>query len=319
MAVFPTFFNSTSPSDPHHLDITFSLLLTLSFLSSLLLNPLVFLYHHQQHSITALLFQLLSLSDFLTNIYHPLLITYNLLKPGLDPVHRPATLPEQLLTAMLWTLTNVSGIITTLLSITRYISIKFVFYKLNKHYMLIYLCVYTLSLFTSVNLAVFKNSEPQWLSCIQGVEAEILRLQDIVNIWHVSHYLLAAVTSLLTVYELRKIRLTSLQPRPAQLKGNFLILILALINFSEPIILIYNMFNYRELDHYNNIPQVTKFIGVCFLPLFLSALNPVIIVSCSSGVRNMVIGWRRSYAGYKREKRVERVGRVQRVQRVTRL
>ena len=68
-----------------YLNYIVGVLILIFFIVSTLLNPAVFIYkYNQPRSAASLLYMMLSASDFLTTLLRPFLLSYELLKPGID-------------------------------------------------------------------------------------------------------------------------------------------------------------------------------------------------------------------------------------------
>ena len=59
-------------------------------------NPIVYQYYRRQTLLSASLFQILAVSDFLTNLFNPLIISYEMVKPELADLGCRATTVEQI-------------------------------------------------------------------------------------------------------------------------------------------------------------------------------------------------------------------------------
>ena len=80
------------------LNYSLGVMISLSAIISLVLNPLVcYLNYYQPASVARTLFMILNISDFLTNIYHPWICVKNFLKSDIGPPVRNAMLHEQVI------------------------------------------------------------------------------------------------------------------------------------------------------------------------------------------------------------------------------
>ena len=130
-----------------YLNYTFATYFIIISLVSTIFNPIIFCHHYRIRSISAMLFTLLSISDFITNISGPLVVTYNLLKSDIDKPYRPATILEQMYTVYYGTVIYTSNVLVCLLCITRYISIKYAFYHINRKLLVTYIIFYIVFVF----------------------------------------------------------------------------------------------------------------------------------------------------------------------------
>ena len=106
----------------------------LSFTISTVLNPLTFLFNYKQEGrlkVIKILFMLLSLSDFLTNIYRPLIIGYRFVSPDVYPFIREKTIGESVESIYFRLVTFSSLVLTSFISICRFISVKFPFFNIS--------------------------------------------------------------------------------------------------------------------------------------------------------------------------------------------
>ena len=75
------------------MNILFAVLLAIMAIISMVGNPAVFLYNYfQPLNGASVLFKILAVCDFLTNITRPFLVIPKLLEPGLPPIMMPSTL-----------------------------------------------------------------------------------------------------------------------------------------------------------------------------------------------------------------------------------
>ena len=127
-------------SQDHVLNYSYGLLLPLTFIISLLLNPLIFLYNFRKRpSVASLLFQSLTISDFITCLYQPILLLRALWEPGVPAIEGKPTAIQIISTVVMTTVIFGSGMLTHLLSITRYIKIRHPFVNIKRRYVFVYL------------------------------------------------------------------------------------------------------------------------------------------------------------------------------------
>ena len=106
----------------------------LAFTISTLLNPLTFLFNFKQEGrlkVIKILFMMLSVSDFLTNIYRPLIIGYRFVSPDVYPFIREKTVGESVEFIYFRLVTFSSLVLTSFISICRFISVKFPFFNIS--------------------------------------------------------------------------------------------------------------------------------------------------------------------------------------------
>ena len=307
MAIFG-YYNASSPKsvwihEQTPLDILsnyiFAAFLILTFFFSSLLNPLSFLYHYNQRStFPTILFQLLAISDFLTNIYRPIDVTYQLLKPGISHLHSENTrilFYPLTLTSIL--LRNTSSMIVAVLSLSRYIAVKNPFYKIKKLHMrlmfwamgMFIVCdvMFYTYYFLTINMKWERYLQLLWPSnntlsvWVYSVFASIQELWLTIGVF----------ISILTIYELWKYRPGSDQcSRRAKKRSALNIFLMNLANI--PVMVLWEPIVIEALTgrNRNNHYHVLGFVISAFLPMFLSGFNPVIILACSADFKQWVRG-----------------------------
>ena len=115
-------------------DYFLGITMILSFFASTLLNPLTFFFNYRQQvrlKTTRILFMLLAISDFLTNIYRPLQIGYRFLSSTEYPLIRDKTLSDVLESISFRLLMFSSLILTSFISICRFINVQFPFFNIS--------------------------------------------------------------------------------------------------------------------------------------------------------------------------------------------
>ena len=114
-------------------DYLLGITMILAFFTSISLNPLTFLYNYNQQGrlkITRILFILLATTDFLTDLYRPLLAGYRFLSPNIYPIIRPKTTVDTLDSILFRLLVFSSLILTSFISVCRFISVKLPFFTI---------------------------------------------------------------------------------------------------------------------------------------------------------------------------------------------
>ena len=208
----------------------------LSFLSlvSTSSNPIVFCYHYKLSTTSALLFTLLSVSDFITNIISPIIVSYNLLKSEIDELYKPATVIERVYTIFYTTVTGTSNVLVCLLSIMRYVSIRNSFYHIKIKFLVTYIIFYILLVFTATCYNFFSINTAIWVSNGQNVIATtpltiILHLTIVV--YFLLNFLISSITSFCTVYLLCRSKQSLGTSAANRSKGSVTIFIMNFMNF----------------------------------------------------------------------------------------
>lgn len=285
--------------DPAHpvlnqiLNYGFGVLFPLLFLVSLIFNPMVLYSNYRRKtSIARTLFMMLSVVDFITNSFQPLVVAVHLLSPSqcyteLDP---PTTY-QTVSTCIMAPVMQAGGMLTTLLAITRYITIRSPFYVINRAVLVVYSLLYITFLAVSYSSLILTSPhvvfDPyiQWAwRVVPGRDYWAVGL----TIPYTIHCLLAAVTSILTVCELWGYKTAaSLRGRKiaSQRRGSLTILIMNtgnLIMFVFSVVYIGMKVKMTTATFTFNL---IKFVTWCVLPLVLSAANPTVVVTRSGNYR----------------------------------
>ena len=138
------------------------------WLSSMFLNPLLFWYFKETGTKASFLFQCLSVTDFLTNLFTPLVYTYMMFSPKIY-----ASSTQVLFDSRTWAcfFGCSSQVGSFLLAATRAIKIVFPFANVKQRYVKMYLGIYTV--FMLVNNGIYYvieelpgDQELEWKSTI---------------------------------------------------------------------------------------------------------------------------------------------------------
>ena len=277
--------------DYGHLNYFFAIILIMLSLVSTLFNPVIFYYHRKLHSISALIFTMLSVSDFVTNIGFPIVVMYNLLNPIIYDVVMPASVLEQLYTIYYITAVATSNVLVSLLCITRYICIRNSFYNIKRNLLIAYIIFYILVVFGIACYMTFSTDTPMWCSATQYV-CPLTTVEFILSLFLAGyfflHFIIAAITSFCTVYLLCKAKQSPGISHDKHFKGSMTILMMSFMNFIYPTFSItYTCLAYsKQLSWFTD--RLLLFISTPVIPFAMSALNPVIVVICSSGIKTML-------------------------------
>ena len=104
-----------------------------SFLISTIINPLLIWINWKQErkrKLSTILFMMLACSDLVTNIIKPIRVATNLLTTDILPVVRNGTRIEQLETLLFQVASLSSMVLTTLISVCRFLSVRSPFLKI---------------------------------------------------------------------------------------------------------------------------------------------------------------------------------------------
>ena len=221
-----------------------------------------------------------------------------MLKSEVDGLYTLATTFQQVYTVYFITSTYTSNILVCLLCVTRYICIKHTFYHIKKKLLMGYIISFIVTVFTVWCYISFTLSGefPIWYSAAQCMDARPYNsvrflMGTVMFLYYFIQCLIAVIISLCTVYVLYKAKQSPNTSRANQLKGSFTILIMNFMNFIYPILFIVYQFVLQtgQLSWFS--ANFFAFISYDFIQLSMSALNPVIVVICSSGIRTMLRNW----------------------------
>ena len=138
-----------------YLNYIWGVLILAPFIISTLINPVVFIYkYNQPRSAASLLYMMLSASDFLTTLLRPILLSYELLKPGIDDYISSCTMIKLIRNVYYSLFTELSMTITACLAIMRFIAIQFPFYRPKKKNLIG--AIVTWTLFCVISLTAVK-------------------------------------------------------------------------------------------------------------------------------------------------------------------
>ena len=136
--------NHTTETDVY-LNYIWGVLILVTSIISTLLNPVVFIFNYNQPRSTAsLLYMMLSASDFLTTLLRPIILSYELFKPGLDSYATGCTATKIFRGSYKNMFDELSSTTTACLAIMRFIAIQFPFYRPRKRIMFSAIVTWTL-------------------------------------------------------------------------------------------------------------------------------------------------------------------------------
>ena len=266
----------------------------LAFLTSTLLNPLTFLFNFRQTGrlkISRILFMLLSVFDFLTNIYLPLKIGYRSLSPTVYPFVSEATLIQQIESHFFMIVKYSSLILTAFISFLRFINVKYPFYTVPSKIVAGVCCFCLIEGFgVSFNVAsgIKQPNLPQFFLFCQLVTNKLPLNEYKPFMAHNTFVCLVAtaevICSLLTVVILmkKKEHVTNQDSSDTLRKSSVVILVMNVGNVIMLAVQITYMY-YGVL-----VPMVTV-LGSFGLTILLSALNPLIRICSSTEIKYFIV------------------------------
>ena len=269
-------------------------LMILAFLTSTLLNPLTFFFNFRQTGrvkASRVLFMLLSFSDFLTNIYHPLQNGYRFVSPTVYPFVSEATAMQQFETHVFRIVKFSSLILTAFISILRFINVKYPFYNVSSKIIAVICCfclVEGVIVSFNVTSGMQQPNLPQFFLFCQMVTNKLPLYKYKPFMVHNTFVCLVAtagvICSLLTVFTLmkKKEHVTNQDSSDALRKSSVVILVMNVGNVIMLVVQITYMY-YGVM-----VPMVTV-LGSFGLTIVLSALNPLIRICSSTEIKDFIV------------------------------
>ena len=294
----------------------------LAFFISISLNPLIFLYNYNQQGrlkITRILFILLATSDFLTNLYRPLLAGYRFLSPDVYPIIRPKTTLDTLDSILFRLLVISSLILTSFISVCRFVSVKLPFFAIpSKAVLSLYISLMTgfslISIWVTTGFPVHKREGVFSLWC-QYATTFKYEIPLTASLPFLLHNVLAGilgltgvVCSLQTVLCLKRKEIHVISagangvktPRDADnnaagakkeltVGSN-----VAALRKSSQAILVMNIGNILMIivlllyTYFGAAYPLIKALGAFVLPIVLSATNPLVRIAFSKDIREFI-------------------------------
>ena len=258
------------------INYTLGSVLILCFLVSTSLNPVLF-YHHQsarKNSICTFLFSCLSVSDFLTDVFAPLVYAHYMIRPG---IYSGSLFSLEFSRVFACTVGCYSQCGTTLLAITRLLKVTMPFIKIKKRFVVAYFIVYNTIMSTN-NLPILL------LKQIDRSQRTLYFTFCNICIWlNAIHCLVGIILSVATfvfIYFIKPVSETEDRDKNKRVCGTIL-----LMNTPYIISIFFVLFVYIS-------PWQVSIHDIIFgfVPMFTSAINPVVLISRNQGIRNTLVG-----------------------------
>ena len=291
-----------------YLNYIWGVLILAPFIISTLINPVVFIYkYNQPRSAACLLYMMLSASDFLTTLLRPIILSYELLKPGLDeylPLTNICT-TTRLFRGFYYNLfTELSLATTASLAVMRFIAIQFPFYRPRKR--LISGAIVAWTLICVLPLSILKvwicynrdktesSTNEYWVTWMRPTQSFLIggkKERTILKIEIVRGMIITIISfvasGLAVIAMLRNRNTPNTRSRN---KGCVPILVMnaALI---MALILIIKDAVYPLFQSEVARPDTSKVLSLFVLnnvPVFLSTFNPLVIVLFSSQIKEFI-------------------------------
>ena len=287
-----------------YLNYIWGVLILVLFIISTLLNPVVFIFNYNQpRSAASLLYLMLSASDFLTTLLRPIILSYELLKPGLDDYKSDCTTTKIFRENYNNLFGEVSATTTACLAIMRFIAIQFPFYRPRKKIMVgaivtwTLICVTPLIIYTllACNNQGYNGVRANWIRPAQTFFfVENMSAAHFVKI-NTIRYLLTSVIALVAsgltvVAMLRNKKTPNARSRN---KGCITIVVMNAALIID--VIVYNLDaipavfdpDSSKNTFYNTTANLRLFV-VLNGGVFLSAFNPLVIVIFSSQIKDFI-------------------------------
>ena len=281
------------------LDYVFMMICILVFMISTILNPLVFWFRLPKTRspvlASSLLFSLLSISDFLTNITFPIIMFITLAKSTPEPRLRPATVLDQIHFVLFRTLGGASAVLTSMLAVTRWLRIRYPMLRIKNKLILGHLAFFSVGpIFLAVMWSALSCplSKSQWSSNFQTVITDGCGFVTLTAHWLIiAHAWFGLVVSVITTIRLKH----SAHPTTAShtRRSILTILIMNLVLTLHTLVSISVMIvggrkiNWRSgvVENPEDSPLLLNVLLYYVTPLVMSSLNPLIIFCCNKRIR----------------------------------
>ena len=166
------FFENTLTNRDIFCNIFFGLLMIVTWVVSITLNPFsIYYFKKRSSSLVNILFLLLAVSDFLTNLYRPLFIAGNLFSPKMVPFVKEAN-NRLKIQSYVFMVANMSALfLTAHISVTRLFAIKYPFKRASKNLNILLYIAYMICVFIWQAFLIFGiyHAKPFWYRFCQNV------------------------------------------------------------------------------------------------------------------------------------------------------
>ena len=308
-------------------DLFLVLVLSILSLVSTLLNPLVMVYNlRKKNSIPKILFFLLALCDFITNLVVPANTITGLVKRG-DPVcsqdaergfvcqvdWSPRVL-ERAAGVLILTLDVAPSCFTAVLAITRFMTIRFPFRTIKIRYALIFVALYLVyctgihALMTFDEFAIYRYSislvtNPYFLTRSHAAPPHDIRVLALC-IWPLLVcQVLSGAASACTVLHLVKTTHTT-EETPSMINSKKVSMKILVTNVSGIVVTAAAAISSKiQIDNAcDRLPEkadeVLDFVTMVLVPVFLACLNPIIFILFTPNVLKVFKGAGRVEPGF---------------------
>lgn len=311
-----TFDFGATPKTNAALNYTFGIFTVICFLVSTALNPLIFYsYTQKAKTIQNFLFKVIAVTDFLTNLAPALFMSYVFL----SNMPFAYTLKNQLPEFFSCTFGCISQVTTTMMAVTRMISIIKPFFRVKFKWVLAYLIFYAIYMSIgnagSLIITGMRNAQnitdEEYKILIENhgnhLDFSVATVETLNKfvcfVMNVTHCLLGILCSMITVGYLRVIVSGSAE-QARKLKSCNTILIM---NVPYLISIVSNFLAFYQL-----IGVDFKLVNHYMLPILTSAFNPCVIVARTNAIKVALSAESRRQSMYSRHSAVTTVACTQR-------
>ena len=284
------------------LDYIFMMICILVFVTSTILNPLVFWFRFPKLSsnvlASSLLFSLLSVSDFLTNITFPIIMFITLAKPTQEPLLRPATRLDQIHFVLFRTLGGASAILTSMLAVTRWLRIRYPMMRIKNKVLIGHLVFFSVGpIFGAVTWSVLRCplSTSQWSTNYQTVITDGCGFLTLAAHWVIiAHAWFGLIVSLITTIRLNRSfhPATAAHTRQSIITILIMNLVISVHTVVSITVMIVGAVGGRRIDWSTGVtenpeeaPMLSNISLYYITPLVMSSANPIIIFCCNKRIR----------------------------------
>ena len=274
----------------------FGIIMIASFIISSLANPFLFWFKWQEKkhwTLSKILFLMLALSDFLTNLFKPIQIAKNFLTPEILPIVRNGTLYEAVESVFFRTVSITSILLTAAIATCRFISVRSPFTRLSaKLFLAVLVPIEILMIALYIETIVgfggedrVKNGKMLWfLYCQLILSRENMGYG---SPWFYVKASISAIPSVLGVLFsgwtvlllLRKKDMGNKESIEKKMKSAYAVVAM---NFGTTIaVVVYIFYQVYQLKS-----TIINFLGACGNNIILSAFNPLIRIYFSPEMKN---------------------------------
>ena len=287
------FFEKTLTNRDIFCNIFFGLVMIVTWVVSITLNPFsIYYFKKRGSSLVNILFLLLAVSDFVTNLYRPLFIADNLFSPKVVPFVKEAN-NRLKIQSYVFMVANMSALfLTAHISVTRLFAIKYPFKRASKNLNILLYIAYMICVFIWQAFLIFGiyHAKPFWYRFCQNVYSFYKNgySQEMVLAVNCPRVFVAAAGLISSFYSLYLLKFRSKKSKNATSMEN--------INKSSVAILIMNVGNILVVSSqvgYSIVKlryPLLNFMATSVGTILLSALNPAIKILMSSEMKSSLKG-----------------------------